>query len=61
MRLENPEDDINVSGELSLVITYSFDLDKNLSKEEKLELMEEAEKELVQKIRLLDNVKKCEV
>lgn len=41
MRLENPEDDINVSGELSLVITYSFDLDKNLSREEKLEIMED--------------------
>lgn len=53
----NPEDDINVSGELSLVITYSFDLDKNLSKEEKLAAMEEVEKELVVKIKMLEGIK----
>jgi hypothetical protein len=60
MRLENPEDDINVSGKLSLVITYSFDLDKNLSLSQKLEAMEEIERELVEKIKMLDNVKKVE-
>lgn len=58
MRLENPEDDITLSGELNITITYSFQGNRDLPLSQKLELMEEVERELVEKIKLLDNVSK---
>lgn len=58
---ENPEDDVTVSGKFELTITYSIEANKDLSLQEKLELMEDCEKELVVKIKMLENVKKVEV
>lgn len=61
MQLDNPTEDITISGELEIKIKYSTEVNRDLSLTEKLQIMEEVEKELVEKIKLLDNVKKVEV
>jgi len=61
MNVNDPQDDVTINGEFELKITYSFEANKNLSLESKLELMDECEKELVEKIKMLDNVKKVEI
>jgi hypothetical protein len=58
---ENPEEDVTISGELEIKIKYSTEVNRDLSLSEKLQIMEEVEKELVEKIKLLDNVKKIEI
>ena len=58
---ENPEEDVTISGELEVKIKYSTEVNRDLSLIEKLQIMEEVEKELVEKIKLLDNVKKISV
>lgn len=61
MQLNNPTEDITISGELEVKIKYSTEVNRDLSLIEKLQIMEEIEKELVEKIKLLDNVKKISV
>lgn len=61
MTVNDPQDDITISGELEIKIVYSIEVNKDLSLSSKLELMEEVEKELVVKIKMLDNVKKVEI
>lgn len=61
MQLDNPTEDITISGELEIKIKYSTEVNRDLSLTEKLQIMEEVEKELVEKIKLLDNVKKVEI
>jgi hypothetical protein len=58
---ENPEEDVTISGELEVKIKYSTEVNRDLSLIEKLQIMEEVERELIEKIKLLDNVKKVEI
>lgn len=55
---ENPEEDVTISGELEIKIKYSTEVNRDLSLIEKLQIMEEIEKELVVKIRMLEHVNK---
>lgn len=60
MTVDDPQDDVTISGEFEIKIKYSTEVNRDLSLIEKLQIMEEVEKELVEKIKLLDNVTKIE-
>lgn len=61
MTVDDPQDDVTISGELEIKIKYSTEVNRDLSLIEKLQIMEEVERELVEKIKLLDNVKTVEI
>lgn len=61
MTVNDPTEDVTISGELEIKIKYSTEVNRDLSLIEKLQVMEEIEKELLEKIRMLDNVKKVEI
>lgn len=59
MRVDNPtEDDVRISSELEIKIKFSTNVNKNLSSTEKLEILDELEENILNKIKNLENVDK---
>ncbi len=61
MSVNNIQNNITISGEMEIVITYELEVDRELSLSEKLLKMEEKEKEIIAKIKLLEHIKKVEI